>query len=744
MSAISPSGFQLEPAREHPATVTYANAPAPRATIFFSDLLAAIDRRFVPGLLAFLAAASLVVLVALILPAKYTGIADIMLDTRQREIVKLEAVLSGLPADSAVVDSEVEVVRSRALASGVITKLGLDRDPEFGYDPTQTAPAQANASMVPAATAASATGTGPAPVNHELATDIFLSQLGVRRLGLTYVIEIAFKSTDANKAARIANAVAEAYLEQQQSSKFNATRGASAWLSQRVGELAQRVRVAEEKVVSYKAAHGLLSTQGVNQTEAAISELNTKLAEARAEQAQKEARLTAAQRQFRSGNGGSLGDATMVSGTIQELRRQEADVIRRQADLETRYGPQHPELIKVHQEKKELDGAINLEIQRIVGSLEADASAARGRTTSLASSIANYQGALATSNEAAVEMNQLDRDAQAARTLYEAFLSRLQQTSAQTGSEAADAQVISRAAPPKSPSFPTLTMVAALALFFGIGAGTTTIAFAELRDRSFKSMAEVEAEFGLPVLENIPATRHSRPANLIVEKPLSRFTEAFRNLKTSAPFNRVGEGQKIIAICSAIPGEGKTTCALALGRTMSMTRSRVLIVDCDTRACSLTNLVASATEPKAGILEVLAHQAPLDEVLLRDELSPVTILPAIKSDLTARDLFLGDAADRLFDLLASCFDVIILDTPPLLPLADTRAIVRHADVTLLLARWCSTSRHAIADALRLLRSAEAELSGFLLTRVDLHKQSRIGYAAKPYDYSSSFRQYYNE
>jgi len=183
---------------------------------------------------------------------------------------------------------------------------------------------------------------------------------------------------------------------------------------------------------------------------------------------------------------------------------------------------------------------------------------------------------------------------------------------------------------------------------------------------------------------------------------------------------------------------------LALGRTMSLTRSRVLIVDCDVRACSLTKMVARKSKPKAGILEVLAHQSPLDEVLLRDELSPVTILPAINSELAGRDLFLGDAADRLFDLLASCFDVIILDTPPLLPIADARAIVRRADVVLLLARWCSTSRLAIADAVRLLRSVEAELSGFLLTRVDLRKQSRIGYAAKPYDYSSSFRQYYRE
>jgi Mrp family chromosome partitioning ATPase len=178
---------------------------------------------------------------------------------------------------------------------------------------------------------------------------------------------------------------------------------------------------------------------------------------------------------------------------------------------------------------------------------------------------------------------------------------------------------------------------------------------------------------------------------------------------------------------------------------MSLTRPRVLIVDCDVRACSLTKLVMpKGAKPKGGILEGLAHRVPLDEVLMRDELSAAMILPAVHSELAGQDLFLSDAADRFFDLLASCFDVIILDTPPLLPVADARVIVQRADAVLLLARWYSTSRFAVADALRLLRAVDAELSGVLLTRVDLRKQSRMGLSVKQYDYARNFSKYYRE
>jgi succinoglycan biosynthesis transport protein ExoP len=182
MSTVAHQGLPADPTRELAVVPPYASAHSPRATIFFSDLLAAINRRLVPALIAFAAAAGFIVFGSQLLPAKYTGVADVMIDTRQREVVKLEAVLSGLPPDSAVVDSEVEVVRSRGLADAVVTKLGLDRDPEFGFDPSvQTTPA----------------------ARHQQAVDLFLTQLGVRRIGLTYVIEIGFRSLDAVKESRI-------------------------------------------------------------------------------------------------------------------------------------------------------------------------------------------------------------------------------------------------------------------------------------------------------------------------------------------------------------------------------------------------------------------------------------------------------------------------------------------------------------------------------------------------------------
>jgi succinoglycan biosynthesis transport protein ExoP len=713
---IAMTAIQAAPDSPAPSAILLPHQPAlagpPSPVIFFSDILAAIDRRIVPALFAFLGAAIFVVLVAIFYPAKYTSTSTVLLDRRQQEVVKLDAVLSGLPSDSAVVDSEVDVLSSRTLADRVISELKLDRDPEFGYDPTLATPSAA-----------------APPAGRQGVIDVFLSMLNVHRDGLTYVIQIGFRSLDPAKAARISNAVAKDYLAQQHDAKFDATKDANSWLGGRVKEWAAYVRTAEEKVVQYKTQNNLLSTQGVSLTEQEISGLNAKLSEARADEAQKTARFAAAEQQLRSGSGESLGDATSLSPTIQDLRRQENDIIRAQADMQTRYGERHPELIKVREQKKELDQAITNEIRRIVGSLKADALAARQRTASLEHSLAAYQNVLARSNEAAVHLSELERNAQAARSLYEAFLSRLQQTAAQNGSETPDAHIISYASASKTPSFPSFTMTGAAALLLALIASAATIVIAEMRDRTFRSTAEIEDELGLPVLETVPTTSHAAPPDLIVEKPLGRFAQAFRNLK-SGPLFGPGATGRVVAIASALPGEGKTTCALALARALALTSPRVVIVDCDVRASSLTK--AAGINAAAGVLEVIAGQVTLADALMPDTQSRALILPSVASAMVDKDLFLSDAAERFFDLLASQFDIVLLDTPPLLPVADARVIARHADEVVVLARWCSTSRLATADAVKYLRAAGVHIAGVLLTRVDLKKQSRLGYAARTY------------
>ena len=270
-----------------------------------------------------------VVLITMTATPMYTATANVMLDVRQEQVVNAEAVLSGLPADSSVVDTEVEILRSRRLAERVVNALQLDKDPEFnpalrsqGLVATARGAVSGALSILrPGEVADTAIAEQKA---QERIVDNVLAHLSVRRSGLTYVINVSFESESPSKAATIANKFAELYLLEQLEAKFDATEQANTWLNERLEGLRQQVLADEAAVQQYKIANNLLSAEGATLTEQEISNYNQSLSDARAEVAAAEARLSTARRQLAAGStGDDLGEA-LSSAVIQQLRQQRA------------------------------------------------------------------------------------------------------------------------------------------------------------------------------------------------------------------------------------------------------------------------------------------------------------------------------------------------------------------------------------------------------------------------------------
>lgn len=730
-----------------------SGAPAypsePGAKIFFIDVLSTIHRHGRLAALVGASVAALVVVIVLTLTPLYKSTASIMLDTRREKVVDLEAVLSNLPSDTFVVDSEVEVLRSPALAQQVISRLRLDRDPEFNAQlrPASffgTAWSQVKSGIRQGLIALGLTTAGDvsaAQRRQQSVVEAFENNLAVERTGLTYVITVAFWSEDPAKAVRITNAIADAYLAQQLTMKVRATQQANTQLEKRVAALRTEVRDAEQAVADYKAQHGLLNAVGAPLAEQEITALSTQLATARAEEAEQQGKLNAANQQMGKGGLNGVGQAA-VSDTVRELRRQQAEVQRQVADLKVRYGAKHPDLIKARQELSAINSAIGAEVHRVVGSLQAEASAAHERTASLEASINSNRDILAKNNSAGVRLGELERNATAVRTLYESFLNRFKETAAQQGLQDTDAQIVSRGSIPLKPSYPSWMMTAAAAVLLALLAAASAIGIREMTDRGIKSPEDAEAKFGLPVLATLPLIAKGNPAAYAVKKPMSGFAEAFRNLRTSLFLSRSSTPPKVVAITSAIPGEGKTTSALALGRSAAMAGAKVLIVDGDLRRRSLTMRIPY--DVQHGLGELVAGTATLDQCLCKDQLTDAMILPVADSSFASKDVYLEHELERIFDLLRARFDIIIIDTAPLLPLAEPRIIASHADAAILLARWNRTSRSAISEAIRLLRSIDVPIAGLALSCVDLKLLGSFGYSARTYGYRSQYAAYYIE
>ncbi len=395
-------------------------------------------------------------------PPLYMATATVLIDTRSQRLLDSQAVLAGLPADAATVDTEVELLRSRQLADRVVRALRLDEDAEFDATGRELSPGEV-ASLR----------------RHEAVVDAVQRRLEISRVGLTYVMNIGFNSSDPEKAARIANAFAETYLRDQQEAKLDATQQANGWLGERLDALRAEVIEGETVVEQYRSANGLMSASGATLTEQEISGYNTQLATVRAQQAEDEARLSTARAQLADGSTGDDVGEALQSTVVQQLRTRRAEVSGRVADLTSRYGPRHPDRQRAEGELADVDAQIQAEIVRIVSNLEARVQVARQRTASMQASLGGARRTLALNNSAGVRLNELERNAEASRTLYQALLDRYKQTTSQAGLATSDARIVSRATVPVDPTSPDIGVNLMLGLILALGAGAAGVALAE-------------------------------------------------------------------------------------------------------------------------------------------------------------------------------------------------------------------------------------------------------------------------
>lgn len=690
------------------------------------------------------------ILITLHATPKYTGTANVMLDPRKEQVTNVQDVLSGLPADSSVVDTEVEVLKSRHLAERVVKALNLENDPEFNAavrKPTGLGAVIASVTSFLGAATPDQVKLSPieAQKQHERVVDAVLHNLSIKRAGLTYVIDVSFESTNAAKAATIANKFSELYLLEQLEAKFEATQQATKWLNDRLGELRGQVLSDEAAVQQYKIANNLLSASGTSLTEAEISNYNQSLAQAKAQVAEDQARLDTAKRQLANGSTGDDVGEALNSPVIMQLRAQRAQVSGQVADLAGRYGERHPEMLKAKRQLSDIDSQIQAEIKRIISNLEAKVQVSRQRAAAIGGSLGGAKGALETNNRATVKLNELERTAEASRTLYESYLNRYKETSTQQGIEQSDARVVSKAKIPTSQSSPKVALNLALGVLLALGAGVGAAAIAEMLDAGLATAEDVERRLetsylgSIPHLASVAEGDPMSPIDYVVAKPLSSFSEAFRNLRTSILYSRLGEPVTVVAITSSLPGEGKTTTSICLGRACALQGQRVIIVDCDLRRRTVNRLLQN--DPKLGLLEVLSGEATLQQAVTIDKDSGVHVLPLAKSAFTPKDVFGSSAMDRLISDLRGKYDLVILDTAPVLPVADTRVLAPKADAVVFLSRWRKTPQHAIEAAFRLLKGTGAHLGGVALTQVDMKQQTKYGYGDPGY-YYAEYKKYY--
>ncbi|MET0373556.1 MAG: Wzz/FepE/Etk N-terminal domain-containing protein [Rhizorhabdus sp.] len=568
----------------------------------------------------------------------------------------------------------------------------------------------------------------------ELAS-VLRKNLNVQRNGSTYAVTIGYGAADPRAAAIAANAYASAYSGGQLSDKQEDNRGATQFLGRRIDELRAQANVDNERVQRFRIANNLLSTSGASLTEQEISSYNQRVADARTEAAGDQARLETAQAQLRAGSSGDDVGEALGSTVVSELRGKRAEVSARLATLTSRYGRLHPDVINATGELADVDKAISQEIGRVISNLEARARVSRDRLAAISGSLSGARGRLAQNNRAAVQLDDLERRAEASQQLYESYLNRYKETAAREGTERSDSRIVSLAEAPEKPASPNLPLNLMLGLILGAGLGLAGSLGAEMAFAGLTTGEDVESGLGQRFLGAIPLLdkrANASPRDLPLQ-PHTLTAQALRNLRTSLTY-ATGEGTQVIALTSALPREGKTVTSLGLARSIAADGASVVLLDCDFHQRGLSRMLAMSGE-KPGLLEVLEGTAPLDAALVRDPASDAWLLPTFASESTPTATLTGPEMSNLLATLRERFRYVVLDMSPVLPVAETREMVAKADAVLFLVRWRRTADHAVRAALRLLPGEVVNLAGIALTAVD------VGDGAGAGDASAYHRQY---
>jgi len=690
---------------------------------------------------------------------RYTAEALVLVDSRKLQVVdNVKSVLSGLEMSESVLASEVEILRSRRLIGRVVDELKLVGESELNPALLAASPGLLGnlrpREWLPTSWAAALLGTPPSIPDAEEAKRLeranvvshVLDQLKVQSKGNSLVIAIGFETETPETAANVANAIADAYIVEQLETKFEATRVANTWLESRLGELRQQVSEAESAVESYRRSNKLMIGERASVQGQQLTEVNSQLIVARAEAASAQARLREAQELIRT-KGVDAATEVITSPLIQTLRGQEAEVVRRLAELSTRYGERHPSFLNVNAELRDLRAKIEVEVDRIVRNLSNQVEVARARERSLSASLEQMRTEVASANQAEVKLRALEREAEAGRTLLETFLNRFRETSNQPDLEQPDARIITRAEVPISPSWPNKRMIILLVVFMSAAIGVVLAFIIEHLDNSFRGLDQLEAATGVSALGLVPELNRAgaeRNAELqVTREPISAYAEAHRSVLTSIELSAAvtGDVAKTILIVSSMPSEGKSTLCLSLAQAAASLGKRAVVIEGDMRRPRIARLMKV---PDGFDLFSLLRKKEIDSGdLYHDEQTNVTVIPTGKlasTGLTPQQLLASSALERLVADLRERFDLVFIDSPPALAVSDPRVLARLCDRIIYVVRWGVTPRKAVVSGIRLMSNLGPAL-GVVLSRVNARKHARYGYGDSTY-YGSRYSSYY--
>lgn len=679
------------------------------------------------------------------MPKLFTAEASLIIEPQRTQVSDLQAISTDAEDSASLMRTQIDILSSSSLALGVVKALDLTHDPEFmphgGGISAETRKFLSDHHLTAPPTNRPLTDAEKASI----AAAILGGKIGFSNQPHSRLLGIAVTTRDPLLSARIANEFAKQFLAFKVQEKYAAMQRAHDWLQGQVGSLADEVRQKDNAVEAYRVAHGLAEAspstqdsggaqvQTVNRQQ--LDAISTELVQVSRDLTEKQGALAQAEAAERGHVSPADLPSVLASPVIAQLVQDSAAASARAAELSASLGSANPELKAAQARASALEGRTHAEMANVARSLAVQVKAAQDQKAALQQQLDQLRGAVGGENAAQLGLNTLESQARATRKIYESFLTRAAQLANVAGIQEPDASLVSSAEPPLSPSSPKRTRILAVAALLSAAVGIGIAVMLERLRGGFSRPEEIESVLGVPLIGMLPAVSRRRPLGSGNRRSESAMTAALDRIR--GQMRVLGGGRpRTLMVTSSLPKEGKSILAARLARNMANAGWRVLLLECDFCRPSLASHFGLPEGP--GLCEILSAATLGDSRTLIRHPSPgldVILAGRIRSD--SQELL---ASPRMLALLADArarYDLVIIDTPPVLPVADALVLGQHVDAALAVVQWEKTPRDAVMNSIRLLQDSRTPLLGIVMTQVDQKKAAkaggRISYAFRHYE-----------
>lgn len=708
----------------------------------------------------------------------YTAATQINIGSPDAENARELSGVSGISLDEDQITTEIQVLRSEKIAARVVDELNLIENTDF-MTPPQSGPGRVLGgikalvgTVLHLALDLVREDIPDLPLSEEEqagalrqeAIDSLRENTSVSQVQRSRVLNVRFTSVSPRLSAQIANALADAYIEDQLASKYEATQRATDWLKERSDQLRVQSNFLDNSVESFRRKNGLVGVDGDLSSDTLLEGLNQQLADARAELLDLEARSNRLNEIVEQNDTSAAVSSTVTQSITANIRARYLDTLRDYNRLVESLGEDHEQTQIRRNELNQLQSLLFEEIKRSAAVARNDVQVARQRVANLTEAQVQAEEQLGADNETLVALRELERNAETVRSLYTSFLQRYQKSLQEQGFPVSEARVLNPARQPAGPSAPRTSRTLALAAILGLMCAAGWIAMREVMDNKLRTEDQLRRMLGLEFFGGLDrlSAKHAVPKKELnalkpkevsfpeimrygADKPLSSFAETLRTSKMSVTLKAGhSRGTQVVGVMSCFPGEGKTTTAANFASLLASQGAATLLIDGDMRNPGLTR--ALDREIEKGLIDVLLDDVPANEVIHLETHTGLHILPNRRGRVVhTSELLAGEAMTQLLKDAAESYDFVIIDLPPLGPVIDARAVLHNLDGLFFVAKWGSTNINHAESILRADPRLLHKCYGAFLNMFDSKKAAAYGsYEGSSYYYGRSYARYYHD